>query len=283
MAEQANGCKGQHPSRGNVHLFRSTVDLLRRFHGPDGSRSWNRTKALSGMALILAMTTSACDATPATTDAPPTPATTDAPPASFYPEIPSPDAAATGSDTVAPSTQCTSPRGRGLQDVDPEDTPEKPWPRPADGAEVTVYFETGGLSGRYERLVREAAAIWSVSPCIQAVAVEECKRGGNCVSVEEEESSRDRGTDGEFSGKGAREYRTGGTITLYTEPLDRSSDNGALATVVHEMGHAFGLVHRTDRDALMNATTDDETNPVPDAVDFANLAVLYGAPAPAGN
>jgi hypothetical protein len=174
-------------------------------------------------------------------------------------------------------------RGDGLHDVDPEDAPEKPWPRPADGAEVTVYFETGRLSGRYERLVREATAIWSVSPCIQAVAVEECKGGGNCVSVEEELSSRDRGTDGEFSGRGAGRHRTGGTITLYTEPLQQSSDNGALATVVHEMGHAFGLVHRTDRDDVMNETTDDKTNPVPDALDFTNLVVLYGATAPAGN
>jgi hypothetical protein len=275
MAEQANGCKGQHPTGGIDRFLRSRVDLLRHLHVRDWSRL-NRTKALSGVALIVAVTTSACQAAPATRDAPP--------PASFYPEIPPPGDAPTGSEAVAPSTQCTSPRGNGLQDVDPDDTPEKSWPRPADGAKVTVYFETGGLSDRYERLVREATAIWSISPaCIQAVAVEECMGGGNCVSVEEEFSSRDRGTDGEFRGRGAGQYRTGGTITLYTEPLDRSSDNGALATVVHEMGHAFGLVHRTGRDVVMNETTDDRTNPVPDAVDFANLAVLYGAPAPARN
>lgn len=268
MAEQMTGCKGQHPPRDIVHFLRIRVDLL----CPDWSRSWNRTKALAGVALIVGMATSACYAAPTVTDAT-QPASTDS-------EILSPDNARKRSDAVAHPTRCALLRGDGLHDVDPEDAPEKPWPRPAEGAEVTVYFEAGRLSGRYERLVREAATIWSVSPCIQAVAVEECKGGGNCVSVEEDLSSGDSGTDGEFSGRGAGRYRTGGTITLYTEPLDRSSDNGALATVVHEMGHAFGLVHRKDRDDVMNETTNDKTNPHPDDLDFTNLAVLYGAPAP---
>lgn len=66
------------------------------------------------------------------------------------------------------------------------------------------------------------------------------------------------------------------TITLYTGLLDKSTDNGALATVVHEMGHALGLVHRKDPDSVMNAQTGDQTNPVPDATDYANLVVVYG-------
>ena len=70
--------------------------------------------------------------------------------------------------------------------------------------------------------------------------------------------------------------RRSNTITLYTALLDDASDNGALATIVHEMGHALGLVHRLDRDSVMNAETDDDTDPTPDAVDFANLAVIYG-------
>lgn len=213
----------------------------------------NSTKAVSLVAITLILATSACDAAPAST----------------------------GSDAVAHPTQCALLRGGGQHDVDPEDTPEKPWPHRRDGAEVIVGFETGGLSGRYEKLVREAASIWSVSPCIQAIAVEECEAGGNCVSVEERFSARDRGTDGEFRGRGAGPFRTGGTITLYTGLLDRSSDNGALATVVHEMGHALGLVHRGNRETVMNAETDDKTNAVPDAVDFTNLVVIYGAPAAA--
>lgn len=211
-----------------------------------------RTQALRVVALTLALVASACSASP----------------------VPG------GPDAVVPPKDCAYPPGGGQQDVDPEDTPEKPWPH-TDGVEVTVYFETTGLSGRYERLVKDATSIWSASPCIAAVAVEECNEGGNCVSVKEKVSSSDRGTDGEFSGMDTGSNRSGGTITLYTKPLDRSSDNGALATIVHEMGHALGLVHRTDRNTVMNATTDDKTNPIPDAIDFTNLAVLYGVPAQA--
>lgn len=207
----------------------------------------NRIQALGMFAVTLAMVASACS--------------------------PMPDRA--GPEAVAQPTECALLRGGGQQDVDPEDTPEKPWPH-EDGVGVTVYFETTGLSGRYERLVREATSIWSASPCIEAVAIEECTDGVNCVSVKEKPSSQDRGTDGEFSGRDGGESRSGGTITLYTKPLDRSSDNGALATVVHEIGHALGLVHRLSRDSVMNKNTSDKTDVVPDAIDFNNLAVIYG-------
>jgi predicted Zn-dependent protease len=66
-------------------------------------------------------------------------------------------------------------------------------------------------------------------------------------------------------------------ITFYTALLDKESNNGALATVVHEMGHALGLVHRKDPRDVMNAHTNNDTNPIPDAVDFSNLIVIYGS------
>ena len=65
-------------------------------------------------------------------------------------------------------------------------------------------------------------------------------------------------------------------ITLYTALLDKESDNGALATIVHEMGHALGLVHRMQPGTVMNATTDDHTDPTPDETDYANLRAIYG-------
>lgn len=211
-----------------------------------------RNQTLSVLALTLALVTSAC----------------------------SPSQVPAGPGAVAHPKECALLRAGGQQDMDPEDSPEKPWPH-ADGVEVTVYFETTGLSVRYQKLVQDATSIWSASPCIEALAVEECKDGGNCVSVEERVSPNNRGTDGEFRGQDRGSDRSGGTITLYTKPLDRSSDNGALATIVHEMGHALGLVHRTNRDSVMNASTNDQTNPVPDAIDFTNLAVIYGSPAQA--
>ncbi|WP_146069253.1 matrixin family metalloprotease [Arthrobacter sp. ZGTC412] len=209
-----------------------------------------RTQALSVFAVTLAIVASACSASP-------------------VPAGPAPE---------AHPKECALLRGGVQQDMDPEDTPEKPWPH-TDGAGVTVIFETTGLSDRYERLVQDAASIWSASPCIEALPAAECKDVGNCVSVKEEFASNDGGTDGVFSGRDSGTYRSGGTITLYTRLLDRSTDNRALATIVHEMGHAFGLVHRLDRDSVMNETTNGTTNPVPDAIDFTNLAVIYGAPA----
>lgn len=180
-------------------------------------------------------------------------------------------------DTADPTgpAGCAVQGSAGQQDVDPKDSPEKPWQR-SPGNKVTVNFETVAISDRYRDLVRKAAEIWSKSPCITAVAVNTCPPDTNCVNLREKFASRDRGIDGEFSGTGRGTYRGGGTITLYTGLLDRASDNGALATIVHEMGHALGLVHRKDRNSVMNSITNDNTNPVPDDIDFANLLAIYG-------
>ena len=171
--------------------------------------------------------------------------------------------------------QCVAPANAVEQDASSRDSPEKPWPH-SPGTEVTVNFETHGLSNRYADLVRNATGIWSQSPCIQAVPVSTCPPDTNCVVLQEKLSSNDRGTDGEFRGSDRGTYREGGTITLYTGLLDRASDNGALATIVHEMGHALGLVHRRAKTSVMNSSTNDNTNPVPDDVDFANLLAIYG-------
>jgi hypothetical protein len=161
------------------------------------------------------------------------------------------------------------------QDASSRDSPEKPWQR-SPGNEVTVNFETVGLSDRYADLTRKATEIWSKSPCIDAVAVNTCPPATNCIAIHEKFASKDRGTDGEFKGSDRGTYRKGGTITLYTGLLDRASDNGALATIVHEMGHALGLVHRKDKNSVMNSSTNDNTNPIPDDIDFANLLAIYG-------
>lgn len=174
----------------------------------------------------------------------------------------------------APTT-CRTPAGASELDTDPDDSPETPWPKPA-GGKLLVSFETAGLSERYAGMVDEAARIWSGSPCVNAAAVDECRPDANCVTVQEEFSGG-RSTDGEFTGHNTDGVREGGRIVLYTRLLDQASDNGALATMVHEMGHAFGLVHRQDRSDVMNASTDDRTDPTPDNTDFYNLAVIYGA------
>lgn len=171
---------------------------------------------------------------------------------------------------------CVAPPDATLHDVDLDDEPEKPWWR-APNSKLTVYFENHNVSERYWGMVRTAAEIWSRSACVQAVAVEKCPPGANCVAVRQKRIAVSQlNTDGEFRGEDSGRYRTGGTLILYSWYLGRTSDNGALATVVHEMGHAFGLVHRNDEHDVMHAQTDNDTNPVPDETDFRNLCVIYG-------
>jgi hypothetical protein len=170
---------------------------------------------------------------------------------------------------------CVAPLAGTQRDIDDEDSPEHPWAH-TPGQPIVVYFQTGGLPDRYASLVRRAAAIWSRSACVSAVAVDRCPDGARCSTVRTKERSRDTDTDGESVGDDHHGVRRGNAITYYTGELDRSSGNGALATVVHEMGHALGLVHRNDASDVMNADTDNGTDPVPDSTDFRNLAVLYG-------
>jgi len=177
------------------------------------------------------------------------------------------------SSTAAGS--CQAAPGATLRDIDEDDDPEHAWAH-VPGQKVTVYFQTRGLPPRYVTLVERAADIWSRGGCISAVGVDTCPAGANCTTVVSRERSRDKNTDGESTGTDRSGVRVANKITYFTGLLDRSSDNGALATVVHEMGHALGLVHRLDKNDVMNADTNDRTDPVPDEIDFANLVVIYG-------
>jgi hypothetical protein len=169
---------------------------------------------------------------------------------------------------------CVAAAGASVQDIDPEDSPVPPWNKPA-GQELVVEYATGQLSARYAGLVAQATAIWSESPCLNAVAVQVCSSGSNCVVIEEN-AERSRNTDGEMEWEDSGDHMESAAMTLYTRILDRATDNGALATIVHEMGHTIGLDHRLDRSDVMNSVTDNNTNPVPDAIDFANLVAIYG-------
>lgn len=175
----------------------------------------------------------------------------------------------------AASPSCAASPGTTQRDVDPQDTPEAPWPGPP-GEPVVVTFTIGQLPPRYARLVQEAAQIWSRGSCVDAVTAASCPDRGNCSTVRVRDRAQDDDTDGESESVDRGGVRISNTITLYTDLLEAASDNGALATVVHEMGHALGLVHRNDPTSVMNAETDDDTDPVPDEIDFANLVAVYG-------
>jgi hypothetical protein len=174
--------------------------------------------------------------------------------------------------------RCVAAPDAGQQDIDPDDSPEAPWPH-TRGERVVVHFAVAGLPDRYAELVDQAAEIWARSPCVEPVVVAACPSRANCSTIVARERGGDD-TDGDTDGESDSDDRGGvrrsNTITLYTGLLDDASDNGALATTVHEMGHALGLVHRLDPDSVMNAETDDSTDPVPDAIDFTNLVTVYG-------
>jgi hypothetical protein len=170
---------------------------------------------------------------------------------------------------------CVAAPGAEQRDVDEEDAPEHPWPH-APGQRVTVYFAADGLPPRYAHLLEQAAALWAPSPCINPVVAERCPPGAHCSTVTVLAEGSDGRTDGESESVDRRGVRLSNSIRLYTALLDNSSDNGVLATIVHEMGHAFGLMHRNNRDSVMNAKTTDFTDPARDAIDFANLVAIYG-------
>src|ERR1700754_409314 len=111
--------------------------------------------------------------------------------------------------------RCLTEPGAKEQDVDTDDSPEYPWAH-VPGEEVTVYFQTAGLPARYANFVRAAAAIWSRSPCVEAIAVEQCPAGSNCSTVTTKARSRDRGTDGESASDDRNGVRVTNRLTFYT-------------------------------------------------------------------
>jgi hypothetical protein len=234
-------------------------------------------RMLRHLAFAIALTACACSSSAPPAAASADTSDVDAPAATEAAEARSETTAPASTAALPPAAQCVAPPGAVMQDVDPEDEPEVPFAKVA-GQKITVFFQNSNASERYLNMVKTGAATWSQSPCIDAEVVDVCPEDSNCVTVRTKRRSEDDDdTDGELEGDDHHGVRRGGTLTIFTGLMDKESDNGALATIVHEMGHAFGLVHRNDEDDLMNADTDDDTNPVPDSIDFENLLVLYGS------
>ncbi len=192
-----------------------------------------------------------------------------------------------GPGEVAPvSGDCVAQPGQRIRGIeDDDDDYEAAWPHKT-GQETTVYFAYGTLPQRYAGFVRTGAEIWSRSPCIRAVAVPACPSGGepcSTVTAPEYADEDDRDTDGNSTSTDRRGVRISNELELYRGLLDDASETGALATTVHEMGHALGLMHRTDKKSVMYPDTIEMTSAQPDEIDYANLVVMYGGGRPPGD
>lgn len=235
---------------------------------------------LRSLAIFVALAACACGES-FVAESPASEAQTEAAKTEPLPVAPASDEPAASPETNASPAipalaECIAETGAKQADVDPEDDPEVPFAKAA-GQKLVVFFQNSNASARYFDMVKTGATTWSKSPCVDLQVVDKCPENSNCVTVRARKASEDDDdTDGEFEGDDHKGVRRGGTLTVFTKLMDQETDNGALATIVHEMGHAIGLVHRLDENDLMNADTDDETNPMPDAVDFSNLVVIYG-------
>jgi hypothetical protein len=185
-------------------------------------------------------------------------------------------------DTPTNGVGCVAPADTHMQDVARRDSKETPFSKAGSGP-LTVYFENVNLSASLWSELQQAAEIWSRSPCVKAIAVAQCPPSSNCVQVGQYYSGEgqtgralDRHSDGAFMGEESDGCRTGGVIDLNLDLINEETPQGSLATIVHEMGHAFGLQHRKNKTDVMNARTTDNTSPIPDKVDFDNLCALYG-------
>ena len=170
---------------------------------------------------------------------------------------------------------CAAAPGAEQQDVDPDDSPEAPWPHvPGRAGRRPLRHRWPPCPVR--RPGRPGGGDLGAQPLRRARGRRGVPAGVELLHRRRPGARRDDDTDGESDSDDRGGVRRSNTITLYTGLLDDASDNGALATIVHEMGHALGLVHRNDPDSVMNAETDDSTDPVPDAIDFTNLVAIYG-------
>ena len=188
------------------------------------------------------------------------------------------------SNTPSSGVGCVAPAKTSMQDVDPSDSKGLPLRKTGSGP-VIVYFENVNLSAGLWNKIQQAAQIWSRSPCIKAIAVTQCPPSSNCVHVGqyypgEGPAGRDldHHSDGVYKEEERGGYTTGGVIALNLDLINEETTQASLTTIVHEMGHAFGLPHRNNQTDVMNAGTDANaslTSPIPDKVDFDNLRVLY--------
>lgn len=88
-------------------------------------------------------------------------------------------------------------------------------------------------------------------------------------------------TSGGRMDKAAVQFDTGDLATLWTgSGTPPSGQWSFLSTALHEIGHALGLLHVEDTQAVMYAFANGNTTP--NATDIQNLQALYGASSSAG-
>jgi hypothetical protein len=191
----------------------------------------------------------------------------------------------TTTTTAVPNgADCVVAAGTQQQDLvgDPQ-----PIPPHTPGQRKKVEWDISQLAPQYVQDVKNGAAEWSKSPCIDGSVVTSCDSDVYCVPVQDV-STNPEGDMSQTSGGATMApaastavNQTDGTalhIQIYDDIMGLMPSWTMGTAITHEMGHSIGLQHRQTTSDLMSPVEDPNNplNPSPDPIDFSNLLAIYG-------
>jgi hypothetical protein len=148
------------------------------------------------------------------------------------------------------------------------------WYRGAN-AEVTVYLERTRVGATNWSYVKRAGAEWARSSRIRVAFVTRCPSRWYCVKVYEGRSARSMAGWATLNYDPKTNYAWYGSLHLNTRYLTSAATRRK--TACHELGHAFGLGHRTSGATCMRDGFGTMYGH-PDAADYARLRAIYRRP-----
>lgn len=167
---------------------------------------------------------------------------------------------------------CASPSDNRLRDQMEPNQVTKLWRKISP--ELVLYFDIKALPTEYADYARQGAASWSRSECIDARVTTACPSGSICIPITM--SSQDKGSVvGSTIISSNNTYAVSARIEIYSR-LNNNPPDKRRMTMIHEIGHACRLGHRSASTAIMYTPSRGENSILPDSTDMHNLRVLYG-------